>query len=168
MMKAKILGALAAVLIIVSSCDLLNCTQADVSLLRIEIYDAAGNKVMLPDTLTIRASGTETILVNRDVNTQEILLPMSYHAPVDTFIVRYYGKYYSFEDTLFVEKTNDVFFESPDCPTVMMHTIQSASCTDEFMSSVEVLNEKVNFEEVTHLKLFVQGEESASRISHEE
>ena len=167
-MKAKILGARAAVLIIVSSCDLLNCTQADVSLRRIEIYDAAGNKVMLPDTHTISASGTETILVNRDVNTQEILLPMSYHAPVDTFIVRYYGKYYSFEDTLFVEKTNDVFFESPDCPTVMMHTIQSAFCTDMFLGSVEVVNEKVNFEEVTHLKLFVQGEESASRISHEE
>lgn len=168
MMKAKILGALAAVLIIVSSCDLLNCTQADVSLLRIEIYDAAGNKVMLPDTLTISASGTETILVNRDVNTQEILLPMSYHAPVDTFILRYYSNYYSLEDTLFVEKTNDVFFESPDCPTVMMHTIQSASCTDMFLGSVEVVNEKVNFEEVTHLKLFVQGEESASRISNEE
>lgn len=168
MMKAKILGALAAVLIIVSSCDLLNCTQADVSLLRIEIYDAAGNKVMLPDTLTISASGTETILVNRDVNTQEILLPMSYHAPVDTFILRYYSDYYSLEDTLFVEKTNDVFFESPDCPTVMMHTIQSASCTDVFLGSVEVVNEKVNFEEVTHLKLFVQGEESASKISNEE
>ena len=168
MMNKRILTLLASVLVLFSSCDLLNCTQADVSLLRIEIYDAGGNKVMLPDTLTIRASGTETILVNRDVNTQEILLPMSYHAPVDTFIVRYYGKYYSFEDTLFVEKTNDVFFESPDCPTVMMHTIQGASCTDEFLSSVEVLNEKVNFEEVTHLKLFVQGEQSASRISHEE
>lgn len=168
MMNKSIQTLLASVLVLLSSCDLLNCTQADVSLLRIEIYDAAGNKVMLPDTLTISASGTETILVNRDVNTQEILLPMSYHAPVDTFILRYYSNYYSLEDTLFVEKTNDVFFESPDCPTVMMHTIQNAFCTDVFLGSVEVVNEKVNFEEVTHLKLFVQGEESASRISNEE
>lgn len=167
-MNKSIQTLLASVLVLLSSCDLLNCTQADVSLLRIEIYDAAGNKVMLPDTLTISASGTETILVNRDVNTQEILLPMSYHAPVDTFILRYYSNYYSLEDTLFVEKTNDVFFESPDCPTVMMHTIQNAFCTDVFLGSVEVVNEKVNFEEVTHLKLFVQGEESASRISNEE
>lgn len=168
MMNKSILTLLASVLVLLSSCDLLNCTQADVSLLRIEIYDAAGNKVMLPDTLTVSASGTEAILVNRDVNTQEILLPMSYHAPVDTFILRYYSDYYSLEDTLFVAKTNDVFFESPDCPTVMMHTIQSASCTDEFLSSVEVVNGKVNFEDVTHLKLFVQGEQSASRMPHEE
>ncbi len=168
MMNKSILTLLASVLVLLSSCDLLNCTQADVSLLRIEIYDAAGNKVMLPDTLTVSASGTEAILVNRDVNTQEILLPMSYHAPVDTFILRYYSDYYSLEDTLFVAKTNDVFFESPDCPTVMMHTIQSASCTDEFLGSVEVVNGKINFEDVTHLKLFVQGEQSASRMPHEE
>lgn len=167
MMKKSIQAFLASVLVLLSSCDLLNCTQADVSLLRIEIYDTEGNKVVLPDTLTISTCGTDSILINRDLNTTEILLPLSYHAPVDTFILKYYGMHYSLQDTLFVQKTNDVFFESPDCPTVMMHTILNASCTDEFIGSVEVVNEKVNFEEVTHLKLFVQGEESASRISHE-
>ena len=168
MIKKSIRALLASVLVLLSSCDLLNCTQADVSMLRIEIYDAAGNKVMLPDTLTISACGTDRILVNRDVNTSEILLPLSYHALRDTFIMNYYGKYYSLQDTLFVEKTNDVYFESPDCPTVMMHTILGASCTNEFLASVEVVNEKVNFEEAIHLKLFVLGEPSASRITHEE
>lgn len=148
--------AMAMVIVLMSACDLLNCTQADVSLLKIEMYDASGNKVMLPDTLTITTCGTDSVLVNRDLNTTEILLPLSYHAPADTFILRYYSKYYSLQDTLFVEKTNDLYFESPDCPTVMMHTIQGAFCTDEFLSSVEVANKKVNFEEVTHLKLFVQ------------
>lgn len=148
--------AMAMVIVLMSACDLLNCTQADVSLLKIEMYDTSGNKVMLPDTLTITTCGTDSVLVNRDLNTTEILLPLSYHAPADTFILRYYGKYYSLQDTLFVEKTNDLYFESPDCPTVMMHTIQGAFCTDEFLSSVEVTNKKVNFEEVTHLKLFVQ------------
>ena len=168
MMKKSILTLLVSVLVLLTSCDLLNCTQADVSMLRMEIYDAVGNKVMLPDTLTISACGTDKILVNRDVNTSEILLPLSYHALRDTFIMRYYGQYYSLQDTLFVEKTNDVYFESPDCPTVMMHTILGASCTNEFLASVEVVSEKVNFEEVTHLQLFVQGEPSASRITHEE
>ena len=167
-MKKGFLALLASVLVLFSSCDLLNCTQADVSMLRMEIYNAAGNNVMLPDTLTISACGTDKILVNRDVNTSEILLPLSYHALRDTFIMNYYGKYYSLRDTLFVEKTNDVYFESPDCPTVMMHTILGASCTNEFLASVEVVSEKVNFEEAIHLKLFVQGEPSASRITHEE
>ena len=145
-----------AVLALFSSCDLLNCTQADVSCLRIEIYDADGGKVMLPDTLTVTAYGTDSVLINKDINTTEILLPLSYHAPVDTFVIRYYGHYYSILDTLCVHKTNDLYFESPDCPTVMMHTILGVSCTDEFIGSVEVVSEKVNFEEAVHLKLFVQ------------
>ena len=168
MINKSIRALLASVLVLLSSCDLLNCTQADVSMLRIEIYDAAGNKVMLPDTLTISACVTDRILVNRDVNTSEILLPLSYHAQRDTFIMNYYGKYYSLQDTLFVEKTNDVYFESPDCPTVMMHTILGASCTNEFLEAVDVASENVNFEEVTHLQLFVKGEASSSRITHEE
>lgn len=145
-----------AILALFSSCDLLNCTQADVSCLRIEIYNADGGKVMLPDTLTVTAYGTDSVLINKDINTTEILLPLSYHAPVDTFVIRYYGHYYSILDTLCVQKTNDLYFESPDCPTVMMHTILGVSCTDEFIGSVEVVSEKVNFEEAVHLKLFVQ------------
>ena len=41
MMKKGFLALLASVLVLFSSCDLLNCTQADVSMLRMEIYDAA-------------------------------------------------------------------------------------------------------------------------------
>ena len=156
MMRRIIFLSLITILMLVSSCDLLNCTQADVSYLRIEVYDVAGSKVMLPDTLTITAYGTDDVLINRDINTTEILLPLSYHAPVDTFVIRYYGPYYSLLDTLCVQKTNDLYFESPDCPTVMMHTILGVSCTDEFIGSVEVVSEKVNFEEAVHLKLFVQ------------
>ena len=156
MMRKSVFLSLITILMLVSSCDLLNCTQADVSCLRMEVYDVAGTKVMLPDTLTITAYGTDSVLINRDVNTREILLPLSYHAPADTFLIRYYGQYYSLQDTLCIQKTNDLYFESPDCPTVMMHTILGVSCTDEFIGSVEVLSEKVNFEEAVHLKLFVQ------------
>ena len=151
MIKVRTLMAMAMVIVLMSACDLLNCTQADVSLLKIEMYDASGNKVMLPDTLTITTCGTDSVLVNRDLNTTEILLPLSYHAPADTFILRYYGKYYSLQDTLFVEKTNDLYFESPYCPPVMIYTFQGGFCTDEFLSLVEVSNNTVNFEKVTHL-----------------
>ena len=102
--------------------------------------------------------GTENVLVNRNVNTKELLLPLSYHALADTFVLHYYGKTYSLEDTLYVQKSNDLYFESPDCPTLMMHTIQGASCADVFLASVEVMSNKVNFEEVVHLKLVVKGD----------
>lgn len=156
MMKAKILCILAVMAIFISSCDLLNCTPADVRCLQIELFDSEENPLTLPDTLTIKACGTDSILLNRSLNTKEIFLPLSYHAPVDTFILLNYGKEYSFKDTLFVAKTNDIYFESPDCPTVMMHTIKSVRCSNEYIDSVSLVNAKVNFTETTHIKLFIR------------
>jgi hypothetical protein len=147
---------LMGVMLAVSSCDLLDCTQAEVSLLRIEACDINGKKVTLPDTLTITTCGTDSVLLNRGTNMREILLPLSYHYDVDTFVMRCYGKDYSVEDTLFVEKTNNIYFESPDCPTVMMHKINGVRCTDNFVSVVELLEQKVDFTEVTHLQLMVK------------
>lgn len=155
-MNLKLLFAIIVAAVLMSACDLLNCTQADVSCLRIEIYDGSGNKAVLPDTLTVRACGTDSILVNRDYNANEILLPLSFHAPVDTFVLQHYGNGYWAEDTLYVRKTNDIYFESPDCPTVMMHTLLGITCTDVFVDSVKVVSNKVNFEEALHMKLFIQ------------
>lgn len=156
MMKLKIIAIMAASMIMVSSCDLLNCTQADVSLLRIKVCNASGEQAILADTLTVKACGTNYVLINRNTNTKEILLPLSYHAPADTFIMQHYGPGYSTEDTLYINKTNNLFFESPDCPTVMMHTLQTILCTNMFTDSVRIVNNKINFEETTHIKLFIQ------------
>ncbi len=155
MMKARLLFVLAMLTILVSSCDLLNCTQADVRCLQIALYDSEENPITLPDTLTVKACGTDSILINKNVDTKEILLPLSYHAPADTFILLNYGNGYSFKDTLFVSKSNDIYFESPDCPTVMMHTIKSVRCTNEYVDSVSLVDAKVNFTETTHVRLFI-------------
>ncbi len=156
MMKARALLILVLMAIFTSSCDILNCTPADVRCLQIDLYDTNEQPITLPDTLTVKACGTDSILVNRSLNTKQILLPLSYHAPVDTFILWNYGENYSYKDTLFVAKSNDIYYESPDCPTVMMHTIKSAHCTKEYLDSVSLVDAKVNFTETTHIRLFVR------------
>lgn len=155
MRKARLLFIFVMLVTLVSSCDLLNCTQADVRCLQIALYDSEENPLTLPDTLTVKACGTDSILVNKSTDTEEILLPLSYHSLVDTFILLNYGKEYSFKDTLFVAKSNDIYFESPDCPTVMMHTIKSVRCTNEYVDSVSIVDAKVNFTETTHIRLFI-------------
>ncbi len=155
-MKTKPLFVLCLAVLTLASCDLLNCTPADVRCLQIDIYDAKEQPLTLPDTLTITTCGTDSILLNKSVDTKNILLPLSYHAAVDTFVLHNYGKDYSYKDTLFVEKTNNIFYESPDCPTVMMHEILSARCTKQYLDSVGIADAKVNFTETTHLRLFVR------------
>ncbi len=156
MIKAKTLMALAMAATLITSCDLLNCTPVEVKCLQIDLYDGNGEATTIPDTLTIKACGTDSILLNRSLNTKTISLPLSYHAPVDTFILVNYGEGYSMQDTLFVAKTNNLYFESPDCPTVMMHTILSSYCTNVFIDSLRIMESKVNFNEATHLRLFIR------------
>ncbi len=156
MKKPRTLLVLIMVVISISSCDLLNCTPADVKCLQIDIYDKNLKATAIPDTLTVKACGTDSILLNRSLNTQNIQLPLSYHAPVDTFILHNYGKDYSRKDTLFVVKSNNIYFESPDCPTVMMHTIKATHCTKEYIDSVSLVDAKVNFTETTHIRLFIR------------
>lgn len=156
MMRSRLLCVLALTAFLISSCDLLNCTQADVRCLQIEIFDMNETPLELPDTLTVLACGTDSVLVNRSLDTKDIFLPLSYHAPVDTFILLNYGEGYTLRDTLFVAKSNDIYFESPDCPTVMMHTIKSVRCTNEYLDSVSLVDPKVNFTETTHIRLFVR------------
>ncbi len=156
MIKAKAFLAVAMAATLLTSCDLLNCTPAEVKCLQIEFYDGEGNSAAMPDTLTVKVCGIDSILVNRSLNTKTLSLPLSYHAPVDTFILQNYGPDYSMEDTLFVDKTNNIYFESPDCPTVMMHDIRSALCTKTFLDSLHILNKKIDFTETTHIRLFIR------------
>lgn len=143
-------------LLCLSSCDLLNCTPADVKGLKIEICDMEGNPLTLSDTLTVTACGTDSVLLNRSLNTKEMLLPMSYQAAEDTFVLRYYCKDFDVKDTLFVAKTNHIYYESPDCPTVMMHTIEGVRCAQVFVDSVEVVNKSVDFVDATNVRLFIR------------
>lgn len=162
MNKSKTIAIIASTIILTSSCDLLNCTQASVSGLRIQVSTPTGSQATLSDTLTVKACGTDSVIINRNTNTKEIVLPLSYHAKADTFILHHYGTGYHFVDTLYVNKTNNLYFESPDCPTVIMHTIHSASCTTTFVDSVKLIKDKVNFEETTNLKLFVKEQKTPS------
>jgi hypothetical protein len=157
MIRKKFIFIITAVLCFFSSCDLLDCTQGQVSLLRIKLTDLEGHGLTLSDTLTITTCGTDSILLNRATGVKEILLPLSYHYPVDTFILRHYNNEYLEIDSLFVGKSNDIYFESPDCPTVMMHNIGFAKCSENFVDSVSILANKVDFYEVTHLQLFINS-----------
>lgn len=145
-----------ATLLLVGACDLLNCTQADVSGLKIEIFDGEGNSTAFSDTITVTAFGTDSVLLNRSTNTTEIILPLSYHAAEDTFVIRHYGEMYEETETLYVRKTNNTYYESPDCPTVMMHEIEGILCTDIFTDSVRLVNKKVDFVGATNIRLYIR------------
>ena len=157
-LRLMTLTALCAVLL--SSCDMLNCTEYNSILFTMQICDQQGQNAQLIDTLTITASGTEQVLLNKQVGASLIHIPLSYAATTDTFYLNLKGKIeeqdYEMTETLYVKKTNDQFFESPDCPTRIFHTIERVWSEKVFVDSASIIDAKVNFNDVTHVNLFVK------------
>lgn len=155
MRKNAFVAIVTATLCCLSSCDLLNCTQATVDGLRVEFRDGDGNEATLTDTLTVTACGTDSIIINRNTSTKEIILPLSYHATEDTFLLHHFGKGYEETETLFVRKNSHLYYESPDCPTLYMHRIEAIECTRVFCDSAKLVNANVNFDGATNVRLYL-------------
>jgi hypothetical protein len=142
--------------VLLCGCDLLDCTGTSSVKLRFQFYDSSGNTCYLPDSLTVTAAGTDSILLNRKMMAYEVELPMSYMMDADTFLLRHSGEDYVETDSLIVKKDNYQYFESPDCPTRVMHTINDAYCSDEWIDSVRIVERKVGFEDVIHLRIYIR------------
>ena len=134
------------------SCDSIDCTLYNSVDMFCNLYQD-GKPASLADTLTITAAGTDSVLLNRKVGAYKFQLPLSYHGDTDSIVLTVRGKDYEVADTIFVTKTNMVHFESPDCPATMFHKITSVSCTHEFIQSVVVVSEDINYARTENIQI---------------
>lgn len=108
-------------------------------------YQLQGPVQTLPDTLTIsttRSDGNDSVIINKQVNTDSFSLPMSYHRDEDVFIVQSNRLF----DTIVVKKTNIPHFESLDCGVNYFHTITGVRFTRHALDSVVIHNNSVNYD----------------------
>ena len=81
----KIIPIIFASIMVMAGCTSLDCPLNNTVYSK---YKLQGDITRLTDTLTIstpRRTGIDSVIVNRDVNIDSILLPMSYSQPADTF-----------------------------------------------------------------------------------
>ena len=116
-------------------------------------FDVEGAKAQIKDTLTITSGKNGPTLLNRSVGTASLNLPLSYWQDEDTLVFTVIGKEYFIQDTVWITKTNQVHYESPDCPTTLFHTILNVRDTNEFIKSITVIRSSVNYELTTNLQI---------------
>lgn len=113
-------------------------------------YRLAGNVTTLADTLTISTDiqdGNDSVIINRQVNTDSLFLPISFQRPQDTFyfkISRPSG--IRSVDTIVVHKDNRPHFESVDCSPTFFHTIRLVTTTHHAIDSVVINNPQVTYD----------------------
>ena len=140
-------------------CENIDCTLNNVVHCHFSFYDSeTGQSVILLDTLTITAEGTDSVLLNRAVNRKEVGVPLSYYQERDTlnFIITTKDNGV-LKSSVTIRKSNHVHFESPDCPTTMFHNIAEVQVRGGVViDSVAVSRREVNYLQDENIKVFLR------------
>lgn len=105
------------------------------------------------DSLTVTAMGTDSILLNKEVNVSYFSLPLKYTEESTTFVFQYTSVN---KDTVTIRHTNTPKFISMDCGYEMEQTIGSihdVKYTEYILRRVDFLNGSTNTDGTTNLRL---------------
>lgn len=104
----------------------------------------------LNDTLsiwTVRINRTDTLILNRAVNTSAFSLPASYNCPEDTLMLRIANTdSMVWVDTLWLKKDDIPHFESVDCSPHFFHKITAVRSTHNAIDTVIINNPSVTYD----------------------
>lgn len=152
----KIILAIVAFLCL-CACNTITCPLNNVVTLNLSMQ---GDVDTLKDTLsvwTVRADGTDSVLINQKVNVTSLQLPMSYDQDVDmwVFSAKDTTTKTTINDTVRISKTNQPHFESVDCGPAFFHNITGVTCTKHLLKDVTINYEKIDYDATkTHLYIY--------------
>ena len=88
------------------------------------------------------------MLINKDVNVDSFILPMSYSLLEDSlFFETRNADNRLLRDTVMVQKTNTPHFESVDCKPSFFHTITGVKTTHNSIDSIVINCKEVTYDE---------------------
>lgn len=88
--------------------------------------------------------------VNKSIN--NIKLPLNKKQELSIFVLNFRAN--QVIDTLFVLYTNQDYFISYECGSVITHKIDTVITTEHFIKSVKIINHDINTTDVQHLQIF--------------
>ena len=147
--------------VLFASCSSLDCPMNSHVYATYGFYIGEETPVSLSGYLTVNVNkmdGNDTTLLNKMSNAHSIQLPMSYTNPLDKLnFVLELADGTVVTDVVSVEKTNDPHFESVECGANYFHTLTGVSSTNNFIDSVVIKNNKVNFDATQeHVYIYVK------------
>lgn len=143
-------------IVMLGACSTLDCPQTSTVMAKFRMGSPVDT---LKDTLTIsaaRPAGNDSVLINKDVNRDSFMLPMSYNGDEVTY---YFSRTTidgdNYIDTVRVMKTNEPHFESVDCTPSVFHTITGVSTTHHAIDSISIIYNKVTYDQTkAHFRIY--------------
>lgn len=150
---------------------LMGCTSIDCPLdstveMTCNLYaKETAKSLTLTDTLTVTARGTDQVLLNRGISLDHFGLSLRYRSGVDTLLFRFsndIGQYAV--DTVFVDHTATVHFESEGCPVSYYHAINEVRWTSHPLAlmpltidNIEIKRNQVDYENAENLRIYLRA-----------
>lgn len=112
------------------------------------------------DSLTIRALGTDSIILNNEKKVHKIMLPLRYTSDSTVFILQYNPVDNPDDvDTLYIVQQNTPYFQSMECGYMMKQNIISTKFgnranSSEKIDSIYFRNKEANSNEIENLQIF--------------
>ncbi|MDO4159784.1 MAG: DUF6452 family protein [Prevotellaceae bacterium] len=136
---------------LISACSSIDCPLENLVYTQYQLLNSSGTAdTIKADTLTItttKLEGSDSVLINKNVNTTEFSLPISYSQPQDVFYFELRDTLSNVTyDTITVSKTDKIHFESVDCTPSYFHTIDGVSYTTNAIDSIVIINSEVNYD----------------------
>lgn len=136
-------------LMIFSACSSIDCPLNNRVYTRYSLRTPDGEVDTLKLYTTVstnRIDGSDSVLINKDVNITSLSLPISNTQPRDSFFVELAAEDILSVDTIVVSKDNKMHFESTDCAASYFHDITDVTTTHHAIDSIKVKNSVVNYD----------------------
>ena len=151
--------------LIVASCTTIECPLGSVTQVSCGIYDTEGKELSLNDTLTVRACGSNEMLLNRAYGIKSFSVPLAYKTGVDTLLLCLSDNMdRAAVDTLFINHDSSPHFESVDCPIVFFHNIVEINSANDSKSifpitidRVELVSSIVNYDSDENIRIYLRS-----------
>ena len=112
------------------------------------------------DSLTVRAMGTDSIILNNEKDVHTVMLPLRYTSDSTVFIFQYNPVLNPEDvDTVYIVQESTPYFQSMECGYMMKQNIISAAFgnrknSTEKITSIELRNKEANSNEIENLQIF--------------
>ncbi|WP_294472681.1 DUF6452 family protein [uncultured Bacteroides sp.] len=112
------------------------------------------------DSLTIKALGTDSIILNNEKRVHTLMLPLRYTSDTTVFIFQYDPVRKPLDvDTMYIVQQNTPYFQSMECGYMMKQNIISARFENrvgstEKIDSIYIRNKEANTNEIQNLQIF--------------
>lgn len=122
------------------------------------IVEGEEASISVLDTLTVTASGSDSVLINRMQNSSQVEIPVSYSAPTDTLIFHFTDTLQrTSRDTIWIDKDNFPHYDSPTCPASIFHYVKAVRCTNLLIDSVSIVNPNINYNVSENFKIYFRS-----------